>query len=71
MITNIDRGDDEADEVGGGRTEALAGQLVRRQAPTEEDDDRQQRTAHRQRCRLRGGLDNLVVVGSLIATTTR
>ena len=35
--------EDEADQVGRGRAEALAGQLVGGQASTEEDDDRQQR----------------------------
>ena len=35
-------GKDESDQVGRGRPEALTGQLVRRQAATEEDDDREQ-----------------------------
>ena len=39
-------GEHEANQVGRGRAEALARQLVGRQAPAEEDDDRQQRGAH-------------------------
>ena len=48
-ITNIDGGKDESDEVGRGRPEALARQLVRRQAATEEHDDRRAESVALQR----------------------
>ena len=48
----------EPDEVGGGRAEALAGQLVGRQAAAEEHDDGQQRRPHTDGRRLVPVVDN-------------